>query len=134
MKHRKRLPIILALLLPALLAGEMQVLASLPPQYSNLNWDEGFGLPGTNNEIFAMVWADGEVYAGGDFTAVAGSYVNRIARWNGASWLPLGTEFVNGVDGNVKAIAVNGDNVYVGGDFKGAAGQVARNRPGTVVA
>lgn len=127
MKHRKRLPLLIALLLPTFLVSAVHGFASLPPQYSNLNWDEGFGLPGTNNEIFAVVWANGDVYAGGDFTAVAGSYVNRIARWDGASWLPLGTEFINGVDGIVRAIAVDGDNVYVGGDFKAAAGQTARN-------
>lgn len=127
MKHRIRLPRVFASFLFLLIGGTLSAFASLPPQHSNLNWDEGFGLPGTNREIHAMEWADGILYAAGDFSAIAGSYVNHIARWDGARWAPLGTEFVNGVDGLVRAIAVDGDNVYVGGDFKGAAGQLARN-------
>ena len=41
---------------------------------------------------------------------------DRIARWDGTSWHSLGYGF----DKNVYAIAVLGDNIFVGGEFTDA--------------
>jgi len=49
--------------------------------------------------------------------------LNRIAKWNGSSWSALG----NGVNGTVRAIAISGGNVYVGGSFTLAGGNSANN-------
>jgi hypothetical protein len=62
------------------------------------------------------------LYAGGLFTLAGGSAANRIARWDGASWSPLGS----GMSGSVDAMAVLGDGsgpgtaLYAGGGFTSA--------------
>ena len=63
-----------------------------------------------------------EVYVGGTFDGEmaglpAGTYA-RIARWDGSSWSRMG----DGVDAPVHAIALVGDDVYVGGEFATVAG------------
>ncbi|WBO86713.1 ligand-binding sensor domain-containing protein [Hymenobacter yonginensis] len=89
----------------------------------------------------AMVWARGNLYIGGRFTAVGGVAARNVARWDGRRWHSLGSGSDNGIsepyrydyyngrkhehESIVRALAVapNGD-VYVGGEFS-RAGQVA---------
>jgi hypothetical protein len=52
---------------------------------------------------------------GGNFTIAGGITVNRIARWNGQQWSKLG----NGVNEKVSAMAVRGNEVFIGGEFTG---------------
>ncbi len=69
---------------------------------------------------------NGHVIAGGTFVNAGGQVVNRIARWNGSGWSPLGLGI--GFSGQpVRAIAVlpNGD-IVAGGAFS-VAGGVAVN-------
>lgn len=68
-----------------------------------------------------------EVYVGGNFTSARmsqprGTVASNIAKWNGTSWSTVG----GGVDGTVNAIALSGNNVYVGGTFT-LAGTVDAN-------
>lgn len=62
---------------------------------------------------------NGDVVAGGYFTSAGGVPANAIARWNGASWAPLGS----GLPGTVFALTVaqNGD-LLAGGNFSSAGG------------
>lgn len=85
----------------------------------------GEGLDGVVNDIVI----DGtDVYVGGTFTLVCGfsscsmnnTPVNHIAKWNGNSWTPLG----NGLNEAVETIALYGNDVYVGGAFTHACGNV----------
>lgn len=79
------------------------------------------GQPGTDNQIFALsVFDDGngpELYVGGNFRAAGGVESIGIAKWDGTSWLPVGTS----LSGTVFALAVfddgNGDALYAGGDL-----------------
>ena len=96
-------------------------------------WDTQFGLPnGVSGEVYAVA-ADGQgnVYVGGSFTVVGGisTPVNNIARFNPQTntWSSLGTGSSNGVNGEVRALAVSGNEVYVGGRFTSAGG-VSTNR------
>lgn len=59
-----------------------------------------------------------DLYAGGFFTEAGGSPTNRIAKWDGVSWYPLG----DGINNEVNAIAVSGNDVYAGGIFNLAGG------------
>jgi hypothetical protein len=61
---------------------------------------------------------NGDLVAGGAFTTAGGVSANRIARWNGSSWAPLGSGAAE-----VLALAVlpNGDLV-AGGNFINAGG------------
>ena len=89
-------------------------------------WQNGFGLPGTNGDVYAMaVAANGDVYIGGRFTAVGTTPARFVARWNisTSTWSPLGAGLSNTV--LALAVAANGD-VYAGG-FYIQAGVAARN-------
>jgi hypothetical protein len=73
-----------------------------------------------NNIVSALaVLPNGDLVAGGDFTTAGGVTANRIARWSGSSWAPLGT----GMNSLVEALAAlpNGDLV-TGGFFTNAGG------------
>ncbi len=98
------------------------------------------GVSGANDSVAALVLqGDGKVVVGGAFTAVNGTARGRIARLNTDG--TLDTRFTNalaGANGNVYAIAVQGDGkVVIGGDFTTmsgtARGRVARlNSDGTL--
>ncbi|MBI5865253.1 MAG: hypothetical protein HZB38_12230 [Planctomycetes bacterium] len=68
------------------------------------------------------------LYAGGAFTTAGGAPANYIAKWDGVSWLPLGSGLGGGSNG-VYALTVfddgGGPALYAGGDFYTADGQPA---------
>ena len=91
------------------------------------SWVPEFGgKPGTNNYVNALaVFDDGSgpaLYAGGAFTFAGAVAANRIVKWDGASWAPLGS----GVSDDVHALAVyddgSGPALYAGGAFTSAGG------------
>jgi trimeric autotransporter adhesin len=94
---------------------------------------------GVNNRVWALtVFDDGSgggpaLFAGGDFTTAGGTIVNRIAKWNGVSWSPLGAGSTNGVNNLVLVLTVfddrsgSGPALYAGGLFT-TAGDAAANR------
>jgi hypothetical protein len=63
-----------------------------------------------------------DLYVGGVFAEAGAAPVSNIAKWNGTNFLPLGTQSLNGVNGEVKALLVQGNDLYVGGDFSTASG------------
>jgi hypothetical protein len=86
-------------------------------------WNMGVGF---DSSVGALAATAGAVYAGGGFTNVTDSFtftVNHIALWDGFNWYSLGS----GVNANstVNAIAVSGNNVYIGGTFTNAGGVTA---------
>ena len=95
-------------------------------------WDTQFGfpVPGVAGDVY-VVAADGQgnVFVGGGFTSVGGVSANNVARFNTLTntWSTLGTGSSNGVNNVVAALAVVGNEVYVGGEFT-AAGGVSANR------
>lgn len=78
-------------------------------------WQPGFGVPeGTNGEVLAMVWARGNLYIGGSFTAVGGVAARNVARWDGRTWHAVGS----GLNGPVLTLAyASGNRLIVGGSF-----------------
>lgn len=94
-------------------------------------FDQGaFGPSPVLNSVRALAVNGADIYAGGFFRSVGRVEANYIARWNGTNWSALGS----GVKGSndfsttvVSAIAVNGSNVYVGGNFTNAGGVSANN-------
>jgi len=108
--------------------------------------DSGLGTnPGTARVDTLAAFDDGQgerLYAGGDFVTASGVAVNRIAKWTGATWLPVGVSSLmgsdpgGGVDGtgivSVQAMAVfddgtNGPALFTGGAFEAAAGSPSSN-------
>jgi len=58
---------------------------------------------------------NGDLVAGGDFTSIGGVSANNIARWDGATWYPMG----EGLDSVVLTMSVDGDGtLYATGGFK----------------
>ena len=95
-----------------------------------LTWLSTFGgQPGTNDDIFDMaVYDEGNgkaLYVAGQFTAAGGVPASRVARWDGASWSPLGS----GVNSIAFALAVfddgSGPALFAGGLFQTAGGAAA---------
>ena len=90
-------------------------------------WDTRFGRPGVSSEVFVIARApDGELYAGGWFTRAGGLEVNKIARWDGRSWHPLGRGVTEGYYITGIAFADDGD-VFVTGNFTEIGGVPANN-------
>ena len=124
---------------PALYAGGRFTTADGAPASRIAKWDGntwsplGSGIDGWGSSTFVYslaVFDDGNgpaLYAGGAFTTAGGGVANRIARWNGTGWSPLG----NGVDGAGSIVSVHallvfddgsGASLYAGGFFASVSG------------
>ena len=82
----------------------------------------GTSFPG-NASALALA-PNGDLYAGGDFDQAGNGAAHNIARWNGTTWVVLGTGVTGrGFNGNVSALAVaNTGTVYVAGPLRQAGG------------
>ncbi len=76
---------------------------------------------GLNGSVYAIAVIGSSVYAGGSFTSAGTCASNciSIARWNGSSWSALSLG-MGGVNPIVRAFAVSGSDLYVGGYFSSA--------------
>jgi hypothetical protein len=79
---------------------------------------------GVNSTVTALAVVGNEVVVGGVFTSAGGVSANRVARFNTQTntWSSLGTGSSNGVNNQVYALAVVGNEVFVGGEFTLAGG------------
>lgn len=103
------------------------VAASGIARWDGANWSAlGSGMTGSfgalGNVISLAVMPNGDLIAGGSFTHAGGVLVRSVARWDGATWSPLGSGMDSGLP-RVLALAVmpNGDLV-AGGIFATAGG------------
>jgi len=88
------------------------------------------GTVGLDRPVNTIAISGTDVYVGGFFLSAGGvSGANRIARWDGAQWHAVGgPNAIDGFSPSVKAIAISGTDVYVGGDFTNAGGVPGANR------
>jgi trimeric autotransporter adhesin len=99
------------------------------------SWDPQFSLNGTrgtpfgSGPVYALLLSGSDLYVGGDFTIAGNVRANYVAKFDTITntWSALGSGGGNGVANIVRALAVNGSDLYVGGDFTQA------NVGGTVV-
>ncbi len=63
--------------------------------------------------VYDLKVYNGELYAGGIFTAAGGNPAFYIARWNGTNWLPVGA----GSNGPVNALGVYNGELYSSGFY-----------------
>jgi hypothetical protein len=85
---------------------------------------------GIDYQVLALASDGTNLYAGGWFTTAGGTSANNIAKWNGSVWSPLGSGMGSGMGGteaSVAALAWDGTNLYVGGNFTTAGGTSAYN-------
>ena len=104
--------------------------ANMIARWDGNNWQPlGSGMRGAGWEEFPEVCAltvyNGELVAGGSFTKAGETDVNRIARWDGDSWQPMG----DGMNSTALALTVYDGNLIAGGSFVKAGG-VDANRIG----
>jgi hypothetical protein len=74
--------------------------------------------------LYALAVSGSDLYVGGGFSDVAGNAsADSVAKWDGSTWSALGS---NGGDGAIKgtliALAVSGNDLFVGGGFSNGAG------------
>jgi RHS repeat-associated protein len=101
-------------------------------RWDGVTWSalgQGFDNQGLGGAVLA-VFNDGAgsaLYAGGGLATAGGLGVNRLARWNGKTWGPVGL----GLDGAVAALAVwddgTGPALYIGGPFTTGGGFAANH-------
>jgi hypothetical protein len=81
--------------------------------------------------VYALAVApDGALFAGGRFSDAGDGPARNVAMWDGAGWQALGAGARGGdiFDGNqVRALAVDGERLYVGGAFTMAGDGAATN-------
>lgn len=74
------------------------------------------------------VWR-GQLFVGGSFTNAGGVPVTGLTRWDGTNWSALGSGLsfpqITGARARVFALAVSGNELFVGGAFTHAGGQAA---------
>jgi hypothetical protein len=109
--------------------GPLKPWAVVGASVSDDPWDRGFYFLGSGFgqtvAISALAQSErGELFVGGTFNRLADSMLaTNIARFDGTNWFPLGS----GVNGPIKAIALRGSEVFVGGTFTSAGGGPATN-------
>jgi hypothetical protein len=81
-------------------------------------------------DVRALAVYNNELYAAGEFDLAGGQPANGIARWNGATWSPVGTGLQrvgSGTPGYGRALHVYNGSLIVGGEFDRAGGAVVDN-------
>jgi hypothetical protein len=87
---------------------------------------------GADDDVLRLaIWDRGsgpELYMGGGFTTANGVTVNRVARWDGQTWRPLGKGLSGGINGQGKVSVQawddgSGSALYAFGIFSEAGGQ-----------
>lgn len=81
-------------------------LHSQVPVWSNM----GFGFNWWGNKLIIY---NGEVYAGGFFTASNLTTLNHVGKWNGQGWSAMGAGF----NGSVHCFGIYNNELYAGGSF-----------------
>jgi hypothetical protein len=90
------------------------------PQGGDALWKHNL-LLGPNEWVYATAVApNGDVYIGGDFTAIGGLQTGLVARWGAADqqWHTLGKSITWG---RIYSLAISGNYLYVGGYFDAAS-------------
>jgi hypothetical protein len=87
--------------------------AAVQSSHGDKIWSDRFGIAGVAGAIDCILIHDEDIYIGGDFSFVNNIPVDKIARWDGSQWHPVG----EGLDGWVVTMEIVGDDIYVGGNF-----------------
>jgi hypothetical protein len=83
-------------------------------QWIPLGVDHGNGL---GDEVSALTWFQGELYAGGNFTTAGGRPANHVARGDGTHWHAVGSLAGNGFDAPVDVLVTTPTGLVAGGQF-----------------
>ncbi len=85
-----------------------------------LQWDGAeWTTLASGKDIRAIASYAGDLYVSGNFSSIGGVSASQIARWDGATWGPLGTGLSGGFVGSLQAF---GSSLIAGGAFTTAGG------------
>jgi hypothetical protein len=110
--------------------------ASMSPAYERVRvtegtWDTRFSKRGVSDAVLAIATMGGDLYVGGWLSEAGSEIVNCVARWDGNAWSDMGGGLrdAHGAysSDHVAAMAVTGQDLYVGGMFRTAGGDSVRN-------
>ena len=87
-------------------------------RWDGSSWQNLMTLTTFNTNVLALVSHGGELYAGGVFTTIGATPANRIARFDGTAWQPLGA----GTNNVVNVVLSYGTDLIAGGTFTTAGG------------
>lgn len=102
----------------AMVAGSNRVVAYQPTTGVWASVGPQFG----NTIACLAAMPNGDLLAGGRFTQVGGTVVNKVAKWDGAQWQPIGAGF----SGDVTALVVMPDGAPIAGGYLAAYATMAR--------
>jgi hypothetical protein len=93
-------------------------------RWSGTKW-YALGSNGANNgavddPVLSIARYGTDLYVGGSFDITGVPNSGAIARWNGSKWFAVGN--TPALTAQVDAVALNGNTLYVGGDFEDADG------------
>ncbi len=110
-------------------AATLHILAGAAVGQCAHGWADGLAEPGvtlaTSMVRGLTTYDDGSgpaLFASGWIATAGGSPANRIAKWNGANWSPLGTGISGQTGAGPRVMAVYSGQLYVGGNFTTAGG------------
>jgi cortical protein marker for cell polarity len=100
-------------------------------KWDGTNWSTigggiGYYANSTTPAVNVIVWHNGQLYIGGNFTNAGPTPAMNLAVWNGSTWSQVGGA-VGGVSDTVAAIQFFGDDLYIGGQFTTVGGVPALN-------
>jgi len=79
-------------------------------------------------QVMAITFVNEDLHIGGAFALSGNTTVNHVARWNGASWVALGSGLTRHFgDVPVTSMTAHGSDLIVGGRFTAAGGSAAVN-------
>lgn len=83
-----------------------------------------------SGSVYAAAFTGGSLYTGGSFSRSNTTALSNIARYSSSSWSawhPGALANLKGVSGKINAIAIDGTNVYIGGQFNTVYNIIANN-------
>ncbi|MDP4196155.1 MAG: hypothetical protein Q8940_13950, partial [Bacteroidota bacterium] len=95
-------------------------LANHVAKWNGTGWSKlsGGSINGVTSDVRTIAIMGSDIYVGGSFSQLGdGTSANCIAKWDGSHWSALPCGSSNGVFGNVSALAVWNNALYVGGDY-----------------
>jgi hypothetical protein len=95
-------------------------LALAVAKWNGSGWSDvggGFQSNAFSNVVRGLIIYNNELIAGGYVDSAGGNPIHKIARWNGTSWSPMGTDCPIST---VNCFAIHNGELYAGGEGSGA--------------
>ncbi len=113
---------------PKVVSNNKELKTSVAMVPGDEKWDDRFCPQGADGPVMAIAGSDTNIYIGGFFAEAGGLTVNYVTRWNGRRFFSLqggtsgGLQVVIGPSAMVMAMAMHGNDLYIGGNFITAGG------------